>query len=68
MLTLALVISRHTAIRLEEVTGALTAIAGGLFFLGSGLPFGRRGGQALGGICLCAAGIVWIVAVRWGSA
>jgi hypothetical protein len=67
MLTLALTISRHTAIRLEEVSGALTAIAGGLFVLGSGLPFGRRGGQALGGIALAAAGVVWVVAVRWGS-
>jgi drug/metabolite transporter (DMT)-like permease len=67
MLTLALTISRHTVIRLEEIAGALTAIAGGLFFVGSGVPFGRRGGQALGGLCLAAAGVIWVIAVRWGS-
>lgn len=67
MLTLALTISRHSVLRMEEIAGALIAVAGGLFFVGSGVPFGRRGGQALGGLCLVAAGLLWLAAVRWGA-
>ena len=66
MHTLALLISHHSTLRLLEVAGAATAVAGALFFLGSGVPFGRRGGQALGGLLLVAAGILWVVAVHWG--
>jgi hypothetical protein len=66
MTTLALQFNHHTTLRLLEVAGAAAAVSGALFFLGSGVPFGRRGGQALGGLLLCAAGILWVVAVRWG--
>lgn len=67
MHTLALSISPHSTIRLEELAGAAIAVAGVLFFFGSGVPFGRRGGQALGGILLAVAGVLWVVALHWGS-
>ena len=66
MLTLALSIGHHTTLRLMELAGAATALAGGFLFLSSGMPMGRRGGQAIGGILLAAAGVCWVVAVRWG--
>ena len=66
MFTLALSIGHHTTLRLMELAGAATAIAGGLLFISSGVPFGRRGGQALGGILLAVAGVCWVVAIRWG--
>jgi drug/metabolite transporter (DMT)-like permease len=68
MFTLALSFTKQTTIRLEELAGAATAIAGVLFFIGTGVPFGRRGGQALGGLLLAAAGVLWVLALRWGSA
>jgi len=67
MYTLALVLTHHTSLRLREVAGAATAVAGALFFIGSGVPFGRRGGQALGGLLLVAAGVLWVVALHWGK-
>ena len=67
MFTLALSFTKHTSIRLEELAGAATAVAGALFFIGSGLPFGRRGGQAFGGLLLAAAGVLWVLAIRWGT-
>jgi drug/metabolite transporter (DMT)-like permease len=67
MLTLALQLTRHTSHQLMEVAGAATAVAGALFFIGSGVPFGRRGGQALGGLLLAAAGVLWVVALHWGT-
>jgi drug/metabolite transporter (DMT)-like permease len=67
MFTLALSFTRHTTIRLEEVAGAATAVAGALLFLSSGVPMGRRGGQALGGLLLAAAGVLWVLALHWGK-
>ena len=67
MFTLALSFTQHTTIRLEEVAGAATAVAGALFFLGSGVPMGRRGGHALGGLLLAAAGVLWVLALHWGK-
>ena len=67
MFTLALSFTRHTTIRLEEVGAAATAVAGVLFFIGTGVPFGRRGGQALGGLLLAAAGVLWVLALHWGK-
>jgi hypothetical protein len=64
---LALTVTHHTMIRLEELAGAATAVAGALFFLGSSVPFGRRGGQALGGILLAAAGVLYVIAIHWGT-
>jgi hypothetical protein len=66
MLTLALSIGHHTTLRLMELAGAATALAGGLLFLSSGMPVGRRGGQAFAGILLAAAGVLWVLAIRWG--
>ncbi len=66
MFTFAMTITRHTSIRLEELAGLATAIAGALFFLGNSVPFGRRGGTALGGILLVAAGALWIISIHWG--
>lgn len=66
MFTLALSFKQHTTIRLEELAGALTAVAGALFFVGTSMPFGRRGGQALGGLCLAAAGVLLVLALHWG--
>jgi drug/metabolite transporter (DMT)-like permease len=66
MFTLALSFKQHTTIRLEELAGALTAIAGAFIFLGTSVPFGRRGGQALGGLCLAVAGVLWVLAIHWG--
>jgi hypothetical protein len=28
---------------------------------------GRRGGQALGGLLLAAAGVLWVLALHWGK-
>jgi len=67
MLTLALQFKHQTTIRMEEIAGALTAVAGAIMFLGSGVPFGRRGGQALGGIALTVAGVLWVLALRYGA-
>jgi hypothetical protein len=66
MLTLALSIGHHTTLRLMELAGAATAVAGGLFFLSSGSSRRWRGGQSVGGILLAAAGVLWVVAIRWG--
>ena len=67
MLTLALSITHHTSLRLQELAGAATAVAGGLFFFGAGLPLGRRGMQAFAGLLLAAAGVLWVVSLRWGA-
>jgi hypothetical protein len=31
------------------------------------MPGGRRGGQAIGGLLLAAAGVLWVIALRWGT-
>jgi drug/metabolite transporter (DMT)-like permease len=67
MLTLALSFTHHTSLRLEEVAGAATAVAGGLLFLGGGMPLGRRGTQSLAGILLAVAGVLWVLAIRYGK-
>jgi hypothetical protein len=65
MLTLALAVSHQTTLRLLELSGAATAVAGGLLLFGSG-P-GRRGSQSLAGLLLAAAGVLMVVAIRWGT-
>ena len=67
MHTLALSFTHHTAIRLEELAGLALAVGGALLFLGAGTPFGRRGGQALGGLLIAAAGVLFILALHWGK-
>jgi hypothetical protein len=66
MFLLALAFTKHTTLRLEEIAGAALAVGGALQFIGSGLPFGRRGGQALGGLLIAAAGVLFVLAVRYG--
>jgi drug/metabolite transporter (DMT)-like permease len=67
MFTLALQFKQQTTMNMEEIAGALTALAGVMMFLGSGVPFGRRGGQALGGLALAVAGVLWVLALRYGA-
>jgi len=67
MVTLLFALTHTTTVRLMELAGAATAVAGGLIFLGTGVSFARRGGTALGGLLLAAAGVLWVVALRWGT-
>jgi len=67
MLTLALSVGHQTTLRLMEVAGAATAVAGAFLFVSSGTPVGRRGGQGIAGLLLAAAGVCWVVAIRWGT-
>ena len=56
----------HNANRLEEVAGALIAIAGGVLVLGSMMPMGRRGSQWLSGLALAIAGVLLVIGLHWG--
>ena len=67
MFTLALSFTKQTTIRFEELAGAALAVGGALTFIGSGMPFGRRGGQALSGVLIAAAGVLFVLAFPWGS-
>ncbi len=67
MHTLVLGLTVHNAIRLEEVAGALIAIAGGLMFAGSMMPLGRRGSQWLAGLAFAVAGVLAVIALHWGT-
>jgi hypothetical protein len=67
MFTLAMSFTHHATYRLEELAGAALAIGGALTLIGGMMPFGRRGGQALGGIFLAAAGVLFVLAVRYGT-
>jgi hypothetical protein len=64
---LLLSITKHSTIRLEELAGLATAIAGAALFAGAMTPMGRRGGQLVGGILLAAAGVLVIIALHWGT-
>jgi hypothetical protein len=66
MFTLALTFKAHQTARLEEVVGALAAIAGAAFFVGGITPMGRRVGLISGGIALAASGVIFVLAVRYG--
>lgn len=63
---LAIHFSAHRTLRVEEIAGALAAIAGAALFVGAATPFGRRFGQLLGGVALAAAGVLFVLAVRYG--
>jgi hypothetical protein len=66
MTLLALVIKAHTGIRLAEVGEAIGAIGGLALLLGAITPFGRRAGQALGGLALAIGLVLLVIATRWG--
>jgi hypothetical protein len=66
MTFLALTFKAHQTARLEEIVGALAAIAGVAFFFGGITPMGRRIGLIFGGIALAASGVVFVLAVRYG--
>jgi hypothetical protein len=63
---LALSFNAKDTLRLEEIAGALTVLAGIALFLGAFAPFMRRFGQLLGGAALAAAGVLFVLAVRYG--
>jgi len=63
---LALTFKAHSTARIEEVVGALVAVGGAAFFVGAMAPMGRRAGQILGGLALAVAGVLFVLAVRYG--
>jgi hypothetical protein len=63
---LALAFDAKDTLRVEEVAGACAAIAGAALFLGAMTPFMRRFGQLVGGLALAAAGVLLVLAVRYG--
>ncbi len=63
---LALSFNAHRTLRAEEIAGALTAIAGAAFLFGAMTPMARRTGQIFGGLALAAAGVLFVLAVRYG--
>jgi hypothetical protein len=66
MVILALHFNPHQTLRVEEIAGALAAIAGAALLFGSMTPMARRIGQTLGGLALLAAGVLFVLAVRYG--
>jgi len=63
---LALSFTAKSTLRIEEVAGALAAIAGALLFVGAMTPLARRTGQIFGGLSLAASGVIFVLAVRYG--
>ena len=63
---LALHFNAKDTLRVEEVAGALAALAGVLLFFGAVTPLARRTGQLFGGAALAAAGVLFVLAVRYG--
>jgi hypothetical protein len=63
---LLLTITKHDGLRLAELGLALTAVAGVAFFLGALAPFGRKPGNAIGGITLAAGAVLLLIAAHWG--
>jgi hypothetical protein len=63
---LALSFNAHQTLRVEEISGALVALAGAALLLGSMTPMGRRMSQTVGGLALLAAGVLFILAIRFG--
>ena len=62
----ALSFNAHRTLRVEEIAGALAALAGAAILIGGLMPFGRRFGMIAGGLLLAAAGVVFVLAVRYG--
>ncbi|MDX6454890.1 MAG: hypothetical protein QOD48_997 [Gaiellaceae bacterium] len=66
MLILALSFTAKDTLRVEEIAGALAALAGVLLFVGAVTPLARRTGQIFGGLSLAASGVLFVLAVRYG--
>jgi hypothetical protein len=66
MSLLAVHFNAHDTLRVEEIAGALAAIAGALLFFGAVTPLARRIGQLFGGLSLAASGVLFVLAVRYG--
>ena len=66
MYILALSFNAHQTLRVEEIAGALAAIAGAALLFGAMTPMARRMGQIFGGLALLAAGVLFVLAVRFG--
>jgi hypothetical protein len=66
MHSLALSFTAKDSLRVEEVAGALAALAGVLLFVGAVTPLARRTGQIFGGLSLAASGVLFVLAVRYG--
>ncbi len=66
MFVLAVHFGAHKTLRVEEIAGALAAIAGAALLLGSVTPMARRIGQTVGGLALLASGVLFVLAVRYG--
>ena len=66
MHVLALSFHAHRTLRIEEIAGALAAVAGVLLVAGGVAPFGRRFGMIGGGLALAASGVLFVLAVRYG--
>jgi len=63
---LALSFDARQTLRVEEISGAVAALAGVAFLLGALMPLARRSGQLFGGIGLIASGVLFVLAVRYG--
>jgi drug/metabolite transporter (DMT)-like permease len=63
---LALSFTAKRTLRVEEIAGALAALAGVLLFVGAMTPLARRTGQIFGGLALAASGVLFVLAVRYG--
>ena len=66
MYILALSFTAKSTLRVEEIAGALAAIAGALLFVGAVTPLALRTGQLFGGLSLAASGVLFLLAVRYG--
>ena len=66
MYILALSFNAHQTLRVEEIAGALAAIAGAALLFGAMTPMARRMGQIFGGLALLASGVLFVLAVRFG--
>jgi hypothetical protein len=66
MVILALHFNAHQTLRVEEIAGALAALAGAALLFGAMTPMARRVGQTFGGLALLAGGVLFVLAVRYG--